>query len=489
MDKTYIDKFLQASAGERLKMATSPEAAQSLENYLGTEAFNEYRQIAEDTLPKLEKKRLGVDSPLNLIFVPGVMGSLLSSKLKGGVWWVDLYYPSLVDKLKLNEDGTKDADPTNAVHAFTTHFTYEPFSSAVLQRDDFGLVLFPYDWRKSLVHSAEGLKNLIIDTFENNGNKPVHLVGHSMGGVMIRTMLMLHGEEVWKYIGRIAYIGTPQYGSPAIASYLKNHLWGWDFRALLGRFISRETFRTLRGVINLLPAPPGVYPGTRNGENSHPCANFDMYDAKAWELDLTGEQLKHLQSVLDEANEFHHKLFQAHQKLNQKWRDKMLVIAGVGLKTLFRLEFNSRLWGAWEYTGKITARTPGDPHREGDATVPLASAELEYVGETRYVKGEHGNLPMIPVVYEDVFRWLNERPLQLPSQASGALSAKLGGGDFEVIASTLIMPPVPKDPTTKEPDFWDVQAEDSGMQKLRVDQLEEQLKQGKLPDFVKVKIL
>ena len=79
-------------------------------------------------------------------------------------------------------------------------------------------------------------------------------------------------------MGRIVFIGTPHYGSTSIAGYLKNHLWGWEEVAVLAMFLSRETFRSLRGVLSLLPAPKGIYPGTRHGED-HPCANFDMYDA------------------------------------------------------------------------------------------------------------------------------------------------------------------------------------------------------------------
>lgn len=168
----------------------------------------------------------------------------------------------------------------------------------------------------------------------------------------------------------------------------------------------------------------------------------------------------------------------------------MLVIAGVGLKTLFRLEFNSSFWGMWEHTDKITSRVSGDPHREGDSTVPLASAELENTGDVRYIKGEHGNLPMIPAVYEDVFRWLNGKPLQLPKQASGALQAKLSAGDFQVTAPSLTMPPIPIDPLTGEPDFWDVPVQGGIVQQTaRIDQMEHQLAQGNLPDFIKVKLL
>ena len=69
---------------------------------------------------------------------------------------------------------------------------------------------------------------------------------------------------------------------------------GTELMALLGLYLSRETLRSLWGVISLLPAPRGVYPGTRISDPLswtsanpgdpyvHPCGNFDfggMYSA------------------------------------------------------------------------------------------------------------------------------------------------------------------------------------------------------------------
>jgi pimeloyl-ACP methyl ester carboxylesterase len=128
------------------------------------------------------------------------------------------------------------------------------------------------------------LRQKIIDVSDEYG-EPVHLVGHNMGGLMVRAALNGIDKRLWQKIGRIVFIGTPHYGSPSIAGYLKNHLWGWEELAIIGMFLDRETFRSLRGVLSLLPAPAGIYPGTRNGE-AHPCANFDLYNAEEWELGL-----------------------------------------------------------------------------------------------------------------------------------------------------------------------------------------------------------
>jgi hypothetical protein len=82
--------------------------------------------------------------------------------------------------------------------------------------------------------------------------------------------------------------------------------------------------------------------------------------------------------------------------------------------------------GLWKDVDKITSRTPGDPHREGDGRVPLASAELERI-ELRYVKGEHGTLHNIPAVVKDMLAWIADQPLSLPDSPQGALSQHLSG--------------------------------------------------------------
>jgi pimeloyl-ACP methyl ester carboxylesterase len=423
------------------------------------------------------------------------MGSLLLSQTLGGIWWVDLRSLKHINDLNLSPDGLQDANLNNSIAPTTIDTSYEPFLMAILKREDIGHIIFPYDWRKMLTESADQLRDLVVKTYNSNGKKPVHLVGHSMGGLMLRTALMKHGKELWPLIGRIVFIGTPHYGSPSIAGYLKNHLWGFDMMALLGVYLSRETFRTLWGVLSLLPAPAGIYPGTRPGSPSawkspdanaayqHPCANFNLYDAASWKLDLTPEQEKSLQTILNGTAEFYKKLYDDHISLSQEQRDKMLVIAGVGYKTLFRLEFQSHLWGAWETTNKITSRNSNDPHREGDSRVPLASAALENV-TIRYVKGSHGGLPNIPEVYNDVFNWLKGEELTLPTTVNGALNQHLDANTSTSTAPHL-------DGSFRESPFSD----DAGVWNETppstevLNALDVKLNQGQLGEFMQVRLL
>ncbi|MGA2372667.1 MAG: lipase family alpha/beta hydrolase [Candidatus Korobacteraceae bacterium] len=487
--------FLAADSARRVELLDHPETAAAVRQFLGDAVFSELTAIAQRGSVQ---DHLGVKSPPNLVFVPGVMGSLLQSDTKFGVWWLDVRTRQHLDNLGLAPDGIGDSDENNQVSAFQLDTSYEPFALAALARDDFGHRPFPYDWRKLYSQNTWALRDLILKMHETNGGYPVHIVAHSMGGLMVRATLRQYGEELWPVLGRIAFIGTPHYGSTSIAGYLKNHLWGWDLMAVMGLYLSRDTFRSLWGVLSLLPAPKGIYPGTRPDDNPkwqpsrssdtfyvHPCVNFDLYDASAWDLDLNTTELANLQRVLDNVAAFYRDLDAWHNnpaELGQDLCDRMLMVAGVGYKTLFRLQYTSKLGGLWESMDKITDRIPGDPNRDGDGRVPLASGTLPRV-RMRYVSGVHGGLTNIPAVYSDVFRWLKGEPLtQLADTPEDAL-----GGHLALATSSSDAPRLDGSARASgdDPGYWQLSAPDPA----KLSALKSDLDRGTVPDFNLLKIL
>jgi hypothetical protein len=438
-------KFLRADAAGRAGLLDEASTVAALRGHFGDGAVDDMLRLHTGTAMQ---PHLGLHSAPNLVFVPGVMGSMLYSPTRGGVRWLNADTLKFLNGLALDPSGASDVDASDQITPFTVDVSYEPFNSAVLARDDFGHRLFAYDWRKMYSHSTRALRDLILGMHRDNHDQPVHIVAHSMGGLMTRATLMEFGDELWPVIGRIAFIGTPHYGSASIAGYLKNHLWGFEMLAVLGSFLSRDTFRSLWGVLSLLPAPAGIYPGSRPGEPyatvgaaaglgyAHPCANFDLYDAVNWDLGLDAAATARLQTVLDAVADLHRRLHAWHNDpgaLLQEHCDKMLMVAGVGYKSLFRMEYVERLGGLWTSMHKVTSRVPGDPHRDSDGRVPLASAQLERV-RLKYVQGVHGSLQNIPAVYGDVFRWLREEPLtslaDTPGDALGGhLSAATAQSD------------------------------------------------------------
>ncbi|HEY0038644.1 MAG TPA: alpha/beta hydrolase, partial [Longimicrobium sp.] len=381
MPSTVIQDFLAAPTADRMRTIRAGSHDAELAAYFGRQAWDEYRALADRSDPDVD--HLAWNTPPNVVFVPGVMGSVLAGRHRPGIWWFDVRTRNRLNDMALAPDGSASADPGNEVDPVTGDPSYDGFAQAGLAQEDLGFRLFPYDWRKSLERSTDGLKKLIEEYHAENGGKPVHLVAHSMGGLMVRATLMAHGDTLWPKLGRIVFIATPHYGSGAIAGYLKNHLWGWELLAVLGFYLSRATLRSMWGVLSLLPAPAGIYPGTRPGDPHpwkggdaddpyhHPVANFDLYRAESWKLELDADETKRLQTVLDAAADFHRRMQAHHAGLSQDQRDRMLVIAGVGYKTLFRLAYGRSFFGIWERAEKVTSRIPGDPHREGDGRVPV----------------------------------------------------------------------------------------------------------------------
>jgi pimeloyl-ACP methyl ester carboxylesterase len=254
------ETFLTSDTYDRLKMVSDEGNASALRRLLGEPAYMELQALAAK---HLSGSHLAFGDAKNLIFVPGVMGTLLMNQARSGIWWIDVRTRNFIDRLGLSPDGTRDADPQDDIVPATADPTYEPFLSAALSEPGIGHVIFPYDWRKSLLHSAAALRNLVVKLRKDNGGNAVHLVAHSMGGLMVRAALMEYGAELWPKIGKIVFIATPHYGATAIAGYLKNHLWGFELMAVLGAYLTRPTLRSLWGVLSLLPAPRGIYPGTR----------------------------------------------------------------------------------------------------------------------------------------------------------------------------------------------------------------------------------
>jgi pimeloyl-ACP methyl ester carboxylesterase len=485
--QAFVERFKVSDTRDRLALIRDPAAADALRAWLGDDAYAEYVALAG----RAARAHLGYGVGPNLIFVPGVMGSMLVSRGLSGMWWIEVPSRHHLNDLRLAPDGRTDANPGHDVAPAGLTQSYEGFPAAVLAREDFGHVSFPYDWRKPLTASADALRDAIASARSANGGKPVHLVAHSMGGLMVRTTLQRH-PELWKHVGKIVFLATPHYGSPAIAGYLKNHLWGFNLLAVLGRYLDRDTFRSLWGVIGLLPAAAGVYPGTRpddpertwgDGPYRHPCANFDLYQAAEWHLGLDEGRADRLQTVLDAAATWHRELYEWHFSLEQAQRDRMAVIAGVGYETLFRVAYKRRFGFLWEHMDRVTRRHADDPHRDGDGRVPLASAALESVGETRYVKAEHAALPSVPAVYADVFRFLSDQPMQLPASPRAALHAHLAGDAMTSV--TPVLAGVRPGKHSDDPGYLDFSTPDQAA----LAGIEQALAEERLPAFERIHIL
>ena len=160
----------------------------------------------------------GEPRPLAVV-LPGTMGSVLQQQ--GETVWID-YWRLLRGQLRRLRMGTRDVEPVDLIGDF-----YGPMIEflAATHRVE----IFPYDWRLSVREAAARLTGALerwLPAAERD-NQPVHLVAHSMGGLVVRTMISDAGagSAVWRRIcalpdSRFVMLGTPNLGSHEAVRWL-----------------------------------------------------------------------------------------------------------------------------------------------------------------------------------------------------------------------------------------------------------------------------
>jgi triacylglycerol esterase/lipase EstA (alpha/beta hydrolase family) len=160
------------------------------------------------------------------VVIPGIMGSTLSASGGGGLdhVWLNPLYLALrrLDVLRLREDGRTGSQPGYEVTASgLIPFVY--WRQILSLRRNWNVYPFPFDWRKDLADSADELSAHIDMVIGEDA--PVHIVGHSMGGLVARTFIQKYAPR-WKSMwdqesdgragGRLVMLGTPNHGSFAV---------------------------------------------------------------------------------------------------------------------------------------------------------------------------------------------------------------------------------------------------------------------------------
>jgi len=211
------------------------------------------------------------DAPIALM-LPGVMGSHLA--IGSDRIWFDPFSMVAgemsrlgVDAQGVEPDGWQDI----SYEAFARHlsFTHE-------------VRPFAYDWRLSLSKAADrfGVElDKAMETARQRG-KPVHIVAHSMGGLVARLAM----KDRWAALkaipgSRLIQFGTPNNGSHSIAAVLTGRDafvqkieryfdWRHDMREFL------EIVSLFPGVLELLPWP------VKDGKAGD---GIDYFDPQVWQ--------------------------------------------------------------------------------------------------------------------------------------------------------------------------------------------------------------
>ena len=197
----------------------TPSSEKALRDYFGDEEFEALRTLAAQG----RASRSRGPASGNVVFLPGIMGSSLAT-VGGGdedPLWLNFLrlVTGQIKRLRLSDDGSSEADPDVVVKP--TGLDKRTYARAILRlKASWTVEPFPFDWRRDIDHAADALSAFIEDRF---GDQPVHLVAHSMGGLVCRTFIRRHKAQ-WDAMagrdgsrgGRLVMLGTPNYGSFAI---------------------------------------------------------------------------------------------------------------------------------------------------------------------------------------------------------------------------------------------------------------------------------
>lgn len=221
---------------------------------------------------RLKQPKITGKKPI-VILIPGIMGSVLSRN--NSVVWLD--YPDLamngIQELAFSKNGTSDKPKTEIEATHLIESAYAKLANHLIA-ENYEVLCFPYDWRKSLKSQGdklcEEIKKLLnkeitmADESKKPFDLPIKILAHSMGGILVRDLMINH-EDVYNQLHKrpgfkFVMLGTPWRGSYMIMQFLTGQ--GKRFQALnkLTFLESKEkllsTVSKFPGVIDLLPVTP-----------------------------------------------------------------------------------------------------------------------------------------------------------------------------------------------------------------------------------------
>jgi pimeloyl-ACP methyl ester carboxylesterase len=325
--------------------------------------------LLERTRRRARRARRG-EKRGHVVVVHGIMGSMLDVVDPGGdrdrVWTHALRLAAgRIEDLELGPN-EQNAKPNYQVLTAGQHRkTYTPL---LLELDEQWEVRpFAFDWREDIDRSAD---RLAAEIRAFAAAKPVHLVVHSMGGLVSRSMIKRH-PALWQAMqdpsakgagGRLIMLGTPNHGSYAIPLALSGQEW------LVRALEIVDVRHDMQRLLEILSSFPGSY-------QMLPSPLIELQDDhdQLYLRDRWGD-LPVREALLQKACRFHENLRDVVAP------DRFIYIAGYDQKTPCRIQI--------EKPGRFRFQKT----RDGDGRV---SHELGLLPDvpTFWVEESHGDLP------------------------------------------------------------------------------------------------
>ncbi len=185
------------------------------------------------------------------VVLPGTMGSALN--VEGESVWLN-YWSLLrggLTKIRMSATGVEPVDLIDDFYGPLLEFLARSHRVEILA----------YDWRRSVRDAAERLADKLESLLPEieRTRQPVHIVAHSMGGLVTRAMIADggRGAALWRRIqalpnSRFLMLGTPNLGSYEAVRWLTGH------NATEAKLSLLDLTRDTDEIINLVRQFPGL---------------------------------------------------------------------------------------------------------------------------------------------------------------------------------------------------------------------------------------
>jgi pimeloyl-ACP methyl ester carboxylesterase len=381
----------------------SPAEEEVLRTHLGEPRFNRMcKLVLQSALTRASRTTQG-----NVVVLHGIMGSELTyyeTDAHPDTIWLKIFrlIAGQFERLRVDDEG-QSISRIQATGILKRY--YGELLLSLMQ--SWNAHAFWFDWRLDINSAADQLALRLQEWFGDH--EPVHLVAHSMGGLVARAFIKRHTER-WESMwdsqdngrrgGRLVMLGTPNHGSFAIPHLLLglndtlHKLALADLHHNLQDLF--DIIKTFVGSYQMLPSP--LVPGMQDMQRLYEVSTYAPLDPLPSRFAVAREFHTGLQMVIDP--------------------DRMLYVAGYNQPTYSGIRDWNQLRSTDGY--EVTKR--------GDGTVPHTLGLLQAADgrpvPTYYIDEEHGALPgnqCVMAAIDDLLRTGTTSRLtqQIPAELRG----------------------------------------------------------------------
>lgn len=378
--------------------------------------FSSYEQSVEATLSrnallKLDGGEVFSDKVTGkkpiVILLPGIMGSNLEKD--GNKVWIN-YFRFLAGELARLDIAKQNIEATSLIKT-----SYKKLVDH-LKDEDYDVVTFPFDWRLPLANAAALLKDNIEKYLALK--QPIKIIGHSMGGVVTRDLIVNH-PAIWKKLNaskdfKLLLLGAPLGGSYRIPYVLAgkdsiiNQLSKIDLVHTKKELL--DMFRKFPGLLGLLPIAkqPNDFADIKTWQAMKAASAFDWNIPEAKDLQFFGA--------------YRDKVLQQMGSIEMK---NVVYIAGKDDATVCGFEINNDLPGE-KIVFKSTAE--GDQSVTWDTGIPKQINKDEGL---YFANVSHGALANEPDIFNGISEILKTGRTDLLNKIRPSLRG--GAGIFDAV--------------------------------------------------------